>query len=152
MKILVGNLFKKEFKKCSKSILTLKLTLTIAKIIIKSYKTFKNKQNPYLIQWLQTTEKESSPKAHVLDIHFCLTNITNSQFLIPQHSVRWLGSASFLLHVIFVTWSCSHLEAPITWNIQSLTWVVVVHCYWGLSCSCSPMHLGSPPQSLTCVG
>ena len=34
--------------------------------------------SPYLIQRLQTIEKESSPELHGSDVHFCLTNTTKT--------------------------------------------------------------------------
>ena len=65
--------------------------------------------SPYLIQRLQTIEKESSPKRHGSDIHFCWTNTTKTiavfQFLGIMW-VDWVQLDSFLLHVV------SHLGLP----------------------------------------
>lgn len=60
--------------------------------------------NPCLIQWLQTGEKEKSPKPYGSDIHFCLTNTTKtaSPYLISQDTV-----GGFLLHVESHLWLLS---------------------------------------------
>ena len=47
----------------------------------QNYKILPNLQrseNTYLIQWLQTVEKEKSPQLCGSDIHFCLTNTTKT--------------------------------------------------------------------------
>ena len=131
-------------------------TLTIAKIINKLYQTFKNKQIPVL------SNDYRPPKAHVLDIQFCLTNTTNSQFL----SLRILWADWAHLRVLWADCGLTRLfSAPCDichLGLQSsgastqlghpITHVGhCIHSCWEFSWSCSLGHLGSPPESYLCM-
>lgn len=115
--------------------------------------------NPYLIQWLQTTEEEEK---YTQNTCFGYPFLLNK---VPQTMVIYCLSGVSVLTALSWVFFCSKWflspGATVTWRLHSGAvpskrahphgWRVLVVA-WGLSWGCSPEHLGSPLQNSPCIG